>query len=72
MLEPWLAGGIHHIGATSVRGLAAKPLLDMMAGIRAFEEARGAYAPLLAEGWSTRRTDPESRTTFRGPGSAYI
>lgn len=51
VLEPWLEGGIHHIGATSVPGLAAKPIVDMMAGVRDFEESRAAYEPLLAEGW---------------------
>jgi GrpB-like predicted nucleotidyltransferase (UPF0157 family) len=51
MLAPWLEGGIHHIGATSVPGLAAKPFIDMMAGVRGFEEARAASEPLLAEGW---------------------
>jgi GrpB-like predicted nucleotidyltransferase (UPF0157 family) len=51
VLDPWLEGGIHHIGATSVPGLAAKPFIDMMAGVRDFEEARAAYAPLLANRW---------------------
>jgi GrpB-like predicted nucleotidyltransferase (UPF0157 family) len=50
-LEPWVEGGIHHIGATSVPGLAAKPIVDMMAGVRDLEEARAAYEPLLAHGW---------------------
>jgi GrpB-like predicted nucleotidyltransferase (UPF0157 family) len=52
VLEPWLEGGIQHIGATSVPGLAAKPFIDMMAGVRNFEEARAAYEPLLAAGWA--------------------
>ena len=51
MLAPWLESGIHHIGATSVPGLAAKPIVDMMAGVRDFEKARAAYEPLLAEGY---------------------
>jgi GrpB-like predicted nucleotidyltransferase (UPF0157 family) len=51
MLEPWLEGGIHHIGATSVPGLAAKPYIDMMAGVRDFDEARAAYEPLLGAGY---------------------
>jgi GrpB-like predicted nucleotidyltransferase (UPF0157 family) len=51
VLAPWLEGGIHHIGATSVPGLAAKPFIDVMAGVRDFDEARAAYEPLLAEGW---------------------
>jgi GrpB-like predicted nucleotidyltransferase (UPF0157 family) len=47
VLAPWLDGGIHHIGATSVPGLAAKPIIDMMAGVRELEEARAAFEPLL-------------------------
>lgn len=46
ILEPWLEGGIHHIGATAVPGLAAKPIVDMMAGVRNLDAARAAYAPL--------------------------
>jgi GrpB-like predicted nucleotidyltransferase (UPF0157 family) len=45
-LAPWLQGGIHHIGATSIPGLAAKPIIDMIAGVRDFEEARAAFDPL--------------------------
>lgn len=46
VLVPWLDGGIHHIGATSVPGLAAKPILDMMVGVRDFDEARASFLPL--------------------------
>jgi GrpB-like predicted nucleotidyltransferase (UPF0157 family) len=52
VLAPWLEGGIHHIGATSVPGLAAKPFIDMMAGVRDFDEARAAYGPLLVAGYA--------------------
>ncbi len=45
---PWLEGGIHHVGSTAIPGLAAKPIIDMIAGVRDFEEARAAYEPLAA------------------------
>ena len=51
VLAPWLSGGIHHIGSTAIPGIAAKPIIDMMAGVASFEEARAAYGPLLATGW---------------------
>jgi GrpB-like predicted nucleotidyltransferase (UPF0157 family) len=51
VLAPWLEGGIHHIGSTAVPGLGAKPILDMMAGVRNFEEARAAYGPLQKHGY---------------------
>lgn len=46
LLEPWLEGGIHHIGSTAIPGIAAKAIIDMMAGVRDLEEARAAFEPL--------------------------
>jgi GrpB-like predicted nucleotidyltransferase (UPF0157 family) len=43
LLAPWLEGGIHHIGSTAVPGLVAKPVIDMMAGVRDLSEARAAF-----------------------------
>jgi GrpB-like predicted nucleotidyltransferase (UPF0157 family) len=51
VLAYWLEGGIHHVGATSVPGLAAKPSIDMMAGVRDFEEVRAAFEPLREHGY---------------------
>jgi GrpB-like predicted nucleotidyltransferase (UPF0157 family) len=51
VLRPWLEGGIHHIGSTSIPGIAAKPIIDMMAGVRDFEAAREAYEPLARHGY---------------------
>ncbi len=46
VLAPWLQGGIHHIGSTAIAGIAAKPIIDIMAGVRDLEEARAAFDPL--------------------------
>ena len=51
VLSPWLTGGIHHVGATSVPGLAAKPIIDMIAGVRDLDEARAAFEPLRENGY---------------------
>ena len=66
-LDPWLRGGIHHIGSTAVRGLPAKPIIDMMAGIRDLEEAQAASGPLEALGYSYRTHRPEAHL-FVKPG----
>jgi GrpB-like predicted nucleotidyltransferase (UPF0157 family) len=52
VLGRWLEGGIHHVASTAIPGIAAKPIIDMMAGVRDFEEARAAYEPLVAHGWA--------------------
>jgi GrpB-like predicted nucleotidyltransferase (UPF0157 family) len=46
VLAPWLEGGIHHIGSTAIPGIAAKPIIDMLAGVRDLEESRAAFEPL--------------------------
>lgn len=47
-LAPWLVGNIEHIGSTAVPGLAAKPILDMLAPVGDLDAARSAI-PLLAD-----------------------
>ncbi|HEY7692482.1 MAG TPA: GrpB family protein [Gaiellaceae bacterium] len=68
LLRPWLEGGVHHIGSTAVPGLAAKPLIDMMAGVRALEDARAAHRPLLAAGWEHTPHRPGIAHHFSRPG----
>jgi GrpB-like predicted nucleotidyltransferase (UPF0157 family) len=51
LLEPWLAAPIEHIGSTSVPGLAAKPILDMMAGVHDLHAAKNAIPVLIRRGY---------------------
>ena len=53
----WQAVGPHllaieHIGSTAVPGLAAKPVIDILAAIRSLEEAPTCIAPLAALGYT--------------------
>ena len=66
-LEPWLHGGIHHIGSTAVPGLAAKPIIDMIAGVRDLEEARVAFEPMAQLSYEYFPHRPEAHA-FRKPG----
>ena len=68
LLGPWLAGGIHHIGSTAFPGIAAKPIVDMMAGVASFEEARAAYELLLEVGWEHTPHRPGIAHHFSKPG----
>jgi GrpB-like predicted nucleotidyltransferase (UPF0157 family) len=58
ILGPWLAAPIEHIGSTSVPGLPAKPVIDMLAPVRSLADAREAVAPLTREGWLFWPDDP--------------
>lgn len=66
-LEPWLSAGVHHIGSTAVPGLAAKPMLDMMAGVRQLAAARAAAPVLEALGWEAGSHRPHEALWFGRP-----
>jgi len=51
VVAPWLEGGVHHVGSTAVPGLAAKPVVDIMVGVRDLEEARAVIPRLAAESY---------------------
>ncbi len=36
----WITGGIHHVGSTSVPGLPAKPVIDILAGVESLGSSR--------------------------------
>jgi GrpB-like predicted nucleotidyltransferase (UPF0157 family) len=51
LLAPWLAGGVHHVGSTAVPGLAAKPIIDIVAGVRNLAGAAPAVGVLAEHGY---------------------
>ena len=67
VLAPWLESGIEHVGSTAVPGIAAKPIVDMVAGIRDLEEARATYDPLHAVGYVDEPHRPEIAHHFAKP-----
>jgi GrpB-like predicted nucleotidyltransferase (UPF0157 family) len=58
LLAPWLAVPIEHIGSTSVPGLPAKPVIDMLAQVRSLAQAQDAVPPLQEDGWVFWPEDP--------------
>jgi GrpB-like predicted nucleotidyltransferase (UPF0157 family) len=67
VLAPWLRGGIHHIGSTAVPGLASKPVIDMMAGVRDLEEARAAFGPLRELSYEYAFHRPRTHWFYKPP-----
>jgi GrpB-like predicted nucleotidyltransferase (UPF0157 family) len=45
-LQPWLTGPIEHIGSTAVLGLAAKPVIDILAPVASLAGAIGVIDAL--------------------------
>jgi GrpB-like predicted nucleotidyltransferase (UPF0157 family) len=50
-LRPWLVGPVEHIGSTSVPNLAAKPIIDMLARISAYD-AGDVIGAMSGIGWT--------------------
>jgi GrpB-like predicted nucleotidyltransferase (UPF0157 family) len=51
VLAPWLAGPIEHVGSTAVPGLAAKPIIDIMAAVHDLPSSRPAIEALRRHGY---------------------
>jgi GrpB-like predicted nucleotidyltransferase (UPF0157 family) len=58
LLGPWLAGPVEHIGSTSVPGLRAKPVIDMLAPVGSLTGAQAAVPVLAGAGWLFWPDDP--------------
>lgn len=71
LLQAWLVTPVEHIGSTSVPGLAAKPLIDMIAGIAELRAARAAIGPLARHGYTHADHRPGALWFYRiDPGDS--
>ena len=63
---------VEHIGSTSVPGLAAKPVIDIMAAVESIDDAQALVDPLAALGFEyVPKNDVAGRRFFRrGPRGA--
>jgi len=60
VLAPWLTADVEHVGSTALPGMAAKPVIDMIAGVSDLHEARGAFEALEAVDYLYRPHRPEA------------
>jgi GrpB-like predicted nucleotidyltransferase (UPF0157 family) len=72
LLKPWLKAQPEHVGSTSVPGLQAKPIVDILAPVVLLTEAETAVAVLERDGWLFWPDDPNRsyRMWFLRPNPA--
>jgi GrpB-like predicted nucleotidyltransferase (UPF0157 family) len=68
VLAPWLVATIEHIGSTAVPGLAAKPVIDIMAPVAGLEASRGAIDALRTLDYRYAPYRPDVMHWFCKPG----
>ena len=71
VLAPWLAGPIEHIGSTAVPGLAAKPVIDIMAAVETLDSSRQAIERVAALGYCYFPYQADVRHWFCKPSDAF-
>ncbi len=70
-IGPWLAGPVEHIGSTAVPGLAAKPVIDIMAGVASLDASRPAVPVLAVLGYCYFPYRPDAEHWFCKPSPAF-
>jgi GrpB-like predicted nucleotidyltransferase (UPF0157 family) len=70
-LAPWLVGTIEHIGSTAVPGLAAKPVIDIMAGVQTLVASRSAIAAAAELGYCYWPYQADREHWFCKPSPAF-
>jgi GrpB-like predicted nucleotidyltransferase (UPF0157 family) len=71
VLAPWLVGKVEHVGSTAVPGIAAKPVIDIMAPVRTLAESKGAIEAVKALGYLYYPYKPTGMHWFCKPSAAY-
>ena len=71
MLRPWLTGGLHHVGSTAIPGLAAKPVIDVLAGVASLDDSRPCIDVLRDVGWWYAPYRTEDMHWFCAPSPAH-
>jgi GrpB-like predicted nucleotidyltransferase (UPF0157 family) len=70
-LGKWLTGPIEHFGSTAVPGLAAKPVIDIMAGVEGLDASRDAIDAAGGLGYVYYPYRPDVMHWFCKPSAAF-
>jgi len=67
----WYFGSIEHVGSTAVPGMVAKPVIDVMFGVKSLEESKPAIEVLVADGYEYWPYKIEVMHWFCKPSDAF-
>ena len=67
----WCYGGIEHVGSTAVAGMVAKPVIDVMFGVKSLGESKPAIEVLVANGYEYWPYKTELMHWFCKPSDAF-
>lgn len=70
-IGPWVTGGIHHVGSTAVLGLAAKPVIDILVGVKDLASSRACFGKLAALGYQYAPYRTDEMHWFCKPNPAH-
>jgi GrpB-like predicted nucleotidyltransferase (UPF0157 family) len=71
ILAAWLAGPIAHIGSTAIPGMAAKPVIDIMAAVQTLNGSRPAIRAAAELGYRYSPYRPDAEHWFCKPSLAF-
>ena len=67
----WNYGSIEHVGSTAVPGLVAKPIIDVMFGVKTLEESKPAIRVLVKHGYEYWPYKADVMHWFCKPSDAF-
>jgi GrpB-like predicted nucleotidyltransferase (UPF0157 family) len=70
-LGEWLTGPVEHFGSTAVPGLAAKPVIDIMAGVGSLHASQPAIVAAGGLGYVYYPYRPDDMHWFCKPSAAF-
>ncbi len=71
ILGSWNYGGIEHVGSTAVVGMVAKPIIDIMFGVKSLEFSKPAIDVLVENGYEYWPYKTEVMHWFCKPSDAF-
>ena len=67
----WHFGNIEHVGSTAVPGMVAKPVIDVMFGVKTLDESRPAIEALVEAGYEYWPYKTEEMHWFCKPSDVF-